>query len=217
MTENKIVYPLFTNKKTGKTLVFYPVKKNANSSAKLFFAKQLGIEDKFFFIEDEIPRVEQTAALHSKFKNQINLISWFQSNKFQKINADFRSCIIRDPIKRFTSAYKNRILFHKDPDFFDHSVDLIIDKLENKIFENMHFLPQNYWLGDNLNFFNIVGNVSNINKFVSEINKFFGNKINFPKIQTGGKEFNVSLSQEQEKKIKKIYEKDYDIFYEFIF
>ena len=91
-------------------------------------------------------------------------------------------------------------MFHKDKEFFDHSLNLVIDKLENKIFENKHFLPQNYWLGDDLNFFNIVGDVSNINKFVLEINNFFNKKVDFPKIQTGGKEFNISLSFDQEKK-----------------
>ena len=51
MIADKVVYPLFSNKKTGKTLVFYPVKKNANSSAKLFFAKHLGLENKFFLLK----------------------------------------------------------------------------------------------------------------------------------------------------------------------
>ena len=42
-------YPVFVNKKTNEKLAFYPVKKNANSSAKLFFASHLGLVDKFFF------------------------------------------------------------------------------------------------------------------------------------------------------------------------
>ena len=130
---------------------------------------------------------------------------------FEKINVEFKSCIIRDPVKRFVSAFKNRILFHRDKEFYDHSVDLIIDKLENGLFENKHFLPQNYWLGDNLNFFNIIGDVSNIENFTKEINNFFDKKISFPKIQTGGKEFIISLNIDQIKKIKKIYSNDYDL------
>ena len=54
--KNKTGYPIFTNKKNNKKLVFYPVKKNANSSSKLFFAKHLGIQDNFYFLEDEKPR-----------------------------------------------------------------------------------------------------------------------------------------------------------------
>jgi hypothetical protein len=130
---------------------------------------------------------------------------------FEKINVEFKSCIIRDPVKRFVSAFKNRILFHRDKEFYDHDVDLIIDKLENGLFENKHFLPQNYWLGDNLNFFNIIGDVSNIENFTKEINNFFDKKISFPKIQTSGKEFIISLNIDQIKKIKKIYSNDYDL------
>ena len=48
-------YPIFKNNK-NETLVFYACAKNANSSAKLFFAKHLGIENNFFFIEDDIPK-----------------------------------------------------------------------------------------------------------------------------------------------------------------
>mgnify|MGYP001208519889 FL=1 len=212
MTEKKNFYPVFTNKITNEKLVYYPVKKNANSSAKLFFARHLGIEHKFFFLEDDIPRINQTEKLHSKYKDKINLVDFYESkHMFEKINVEFKSCIIRDPVKRFVSAFKNRILFHRDKEFYDHDVDLIIDKLENGLFENKHFLPQNYWLGDNLNFFNIIGDVSNIENFTKEINNFFDKKISFPKIQTSGKEFIISLNIDQIKKIKKIYSNDYDL------
>ena len=39
--------------KRNKKLVYCFVKKNANSSAKLFFAKHLGIEHKIFFLFQE--------------------------------------------------------------------------------------------------------------------------------------------------------------------
>ena len=38
-------YIIFENKK-GESLVYYPCAKNANSSAKLFFIKQLGKENR---------------------------------------------------------------------------------------------------------------------------------------------------------------------------
>ena len=55
-----IDYGIFSNKVTNKKLVYYPVAKNANSSAKLFLIKHLGLEKKFFFIEDLIPRHQHT-------------------------------------------------------------------------------------------------------------------------------------------------------------
>ena len=36
MSENNSQYVIFTNKNTKRKLVYYPVAKNANSSAKLF-------------------------------------------------------------------------------------------------------------------------------------------------------------------------------------
>lgn len=51
------VYPVFTNKKNQKKLAFYPVKKNANTSSKFFFASHLGIEDRFFFYRRSITKV----------------------------------------------------------------------------------------------------------------------------------------------------------------
>ena len=211
------MYPVIFNKNTNKKLVFYPVKKNANSSAKLFFASHLGLEDKFFFIEDDIPRFKQTKELHEKFQGRHNLTNWFKSkNKFREINVDHKACIIRDPIKRFISAYKNRVLFHKDNDFYDFSIDMVIEKLESGSFDNKHFLPQNYWLGKNLSYFDIIGNVSNIGEFEEKINKFFEQKKEFPRIQTGGKKFNIELNINQQEKLKKIYSEDYELLGSFL-
>ena len=46
--EKNIDYGIFSNKVTNKKLVYYPVAKNANSSAKLFLIKRLGLEKKIF-------------------------------------------------------------------------------------------------------------------------------------------------------------------------
>ena len=70
----KLEYAIFTNNSTGKKLVYYPVAKNANSSAKLFFAKHVGFEDKIYFIEDEIPRYQRNLYLKKKFNSKIKLI-----------------------------------------------------------------------------------------------------------------------------------------------
>ena len=91
---------------------------------------------------------------NSNRPNKLNLIGVFPSyQKFDEINSDFKCCIIRDPIKRFLSAYKNRILYHKDSSFRDYSVDMVLDKLIEKKFKNKHFLPQYYFLGHNLKYY----------------------------------------------------------------
>ena len=206
-------YPRFKNNK-AEHLVYYPCKKNANSSAKLFFLKHMGLDNKIYFIEDEVPRHNKELYLKKKisYKDKINLIKIFPVNqKFQEVDSDLKCCITRNPIKRFISAYKNRILFHKDEKFFNFSIDEVIEKLENGLFENTHFLPQNYFLGNNLDYFDIVADVENIFLFEKKINNFFNNKIKFPKIQKGGNEFNIKLNIIQKEKIKKIYKKDFEL------
>ena len=211
--KKKFTYAIFQNKKTGKKLVYYPVAKNANSSAKLFFLKHLKIDKNYYFLGDKVP--EYKINQDDKYKNldkNFNLVNFLPSyTRFEKIDVDEKCCIIRDPIKRFVSAYKNRILYHKDAAFQNLDIDEIIEKLENSLFDNRHFLPQSYWLGDDLKYFTIISNISNMEAFINGVNNFFQNKIEFPRIQTGGVVGNIDLTNSQITKLKKIYSSDYDL------
>ncbi|MBI04273.1 MAG: hypothetical protein CMI96_00470 [Pelagibacteraceae bacterium] len=201
-------YGIFKNK-FNKTLVYYPCPKNGNSSVKLFLVKQLKIENNFIFLSDKI---SESAHKESDFMGKKNLVNFLPSKQpFQKINADIKCCIIRDPVKRFLSAYKNRVLFHKDKEFNGNSIDQILEKLENNLFENKHFLPQSFFLGNDINYYSFYTDLNKIKIFQDKVNDFFGNKIVFPQIQTGGNKFEINLSNLQVNKIKEIYKKDYEM------
>ena len=88
---------------------------------------------------------------------------------------------------------------------------MVIEKLENNLFENEHFLPQTYFLGNDLKYYTIVANTENIYEFEKKVNFFFGKTIQFPKIQIGGNQFNLKLNKSQLDKIKKIYIQDFDL------
>ena len=209
----KITYAIFQNRNTGRKLVYYPVAKNANSSAKLFFLKHLKMDKNYYFLSDKVPEYKFNE--DSKYKNldkKYNLVNFLPSyTPFEKIDVDEKCCIIRNPIKRFISAYKNRVLFHKDFGFRNLNIDEIIEKLENNSFDNKHFLPQSYWLGSDLRYFTIVSNISNMETFINGVNNFFQNKVEFPRIQTGGADENITLTDSQIIKLKKIYSSDYDL------
>ena len=207
--KQKSIYGIFSNKKTDEKLAFYPCPKNANTSAKLFFLKHLGIENRFIFLGDKLPLYKQT---EKNLNGKINLVNFLPTKqKFLKLDVDVKCCIIRNPLDRFISSYKNRILYHKDVKFKNYSIDMILDKLENGLFENKHFLPQNFFLGDDLNYYNFYANVNNIKVFENKVNEFFRKKIKFTKIQIGGNHLKINISTVQEKRIKKIYEIDYDL------
>ena len=202
-------YGIFRNQITGKKLVFYPCPKNANSSAKLFFAKHLGLDKDYVFIGDKIPRYKQKNYDLMGKKNLVNFLPTKQ--KFQEIIADYKCCIVRNPIERFLSAYKNRIVYHQDEEFKNHTVNMVLEKLESSNFENKHFLPQNYFLGSDLTYYTFYANTKSILTFQNEVNNFFKNKIIFPKIQTGGHKSDIALTLDQKLKIKKIYKDDFTL------
>ena len=170
----KIKYAIFTNKNSGRKLIYYPVAKNANSSAKLFFLKHLKIDKNYYFLADNVP--EYKFIKDPKYKDldkNYNLVNFLPSyTPFQKMYVDEKCCIVRDPLKRFISAYKNRILFHKDAGFQNLNINEIIERMENNSFDNRHFLPQTYWLGDDLRYFTIVSNISNMKIFINGVNNF---------------------------------------------
>ena len=204
-------YGFFENKEKTKKLVFYPCPKNANSSAKMFFAKHLNIDQNFIFVGDKIPRFLQKSKDYNNKKNIVNFLPTKQP--FTEVTADVKCCIVRDPIKRFVSAYKNRILYHQDKEFNNYSVDMVIEKLENNLFNNKHFLPQTYFLGENIKYYTFYADVNNIKLFEEKVNDFFNKKVSFPKIQTGGNEYDFGLKNSQIEKIKNIYIKDFNFVY----
>lgn len=213
----KLEYAIFTNNNTGGKLVYYPVAKNANSSAKLFFTRHLKIEKNYYFISDEVPEHKLSEEKYQNVNNKNNLVNFLPSyTPFKKIDVEERCCIVRDPIDRFLSAYKNRIIYHKDLAFRDLTINEIIEKLENNLYENRHFLPQSYWLGTNLKYFTIISQIKNMKPFIDGVNNFFQKNIKFPKIQTGGSYINIVLNKDQIKKIKKIYSSDYELVRDFL-
>ena len=87
---------------------------------------------------------------------------------------------------------------------------MILDKLINGLFENRHFLPQTYFLGNNLKYFSFYSDINNINLFEKKVNDFFGKKIEFPKLNYKREHKDLFLKKDQLLKIKKIYVDDFE-------
>ena len=201
-------YIIFSNE-NKETLVYYNCPKNANSSGKSFFMGHLGIQDKFKFMHDDIPNYLQKK---EDYDNKLSLVKAMPSQQPFSIFGDeinYKICFIRDPFTRFKSAYQNRILWHRDKNFGGLSVDEVLDRLMQKDFANGHFFPQTHFLGNDLSYYDLVCDISEIDKFENYVNNFFGNtSIRFPHIQkkTGG--VNIEFTEKQIDLIGQIYESD---------
>ena len=88
---------------------------------------------------------------------------------------------------------------------------MVLDKLESNLFENKHFLLQSFFLGNNISYYSFYADVKNIKPFEEAINEFFEKKVSFPKLQTGGNEFQINLNSSQINRIRKIYAKDFEL------
>ena len=193
----------FLSNNLKQTLVYYPIPKNANTSAKYFIIKHCGLENQF-----NVP-IDTNNRLQKEVNNRRSIASFIPSKqKFGKVNANFKACILREPIKRFISAYTNRVMYRKDPGFFDHTVDMVIEKLENLQFDNKHFLPQTYFIGKNLSYFDIVCCTNTLGIFTKAVNSFFRREIKFPSVKSNSSHLKLNLSNKQIDKLIKVYEDD---------
>ena len=67
-----------------------------------------------------------------------------------------------------------------------------------------------FFLGDDLGYYDFYANVNNVSFFEKKINEFFNKNIKFPRIQTGGNDYNINLNSFQKNKIGEIYKTDFD-------
>ena len=206
-------YRIF-QKKDGTNLVFYPVPKNANSSFKKLFVELLEIDEKFIFLDDEVPMVKKDQ--YYKNRDSKNWLWSFLPPKPKFIELPdslniIKLAVVRDPVDRFLSAYNNRILWHQDNDFQNLSIKGVISNLKQKNFSNLHFLPQTFFLGNNPDYFTKISIMPFIDGITNEICNFFEKKISLKQIQTNHGLNPVSKEKLEDyiDDLKMIYKEDY--------
>jgi hypothetical protein len=208
IVSNRSYYARFTNG-IGQKLVFYICPKNANTSIKSLFVSHLNLDQEFIFVGDNIPKYMCKA---EDFQNKTNLVDFMPAKQpFAPLASDIvdiKACIIRDPLKRFISAYSNRILWHKDQVI---SIDQMLEDLLTSTFSNDHFLPQSFFLGHNLSYYEWCFDIDDFDLMAQKINQFFKKELPFPKLQTRGDKDSIQLSNDQIDKIKLIYQSDYEL------
>lgn len=144
-----------------------------------------------------------------------------------------RFVVIRDPIKRFLSAYSNRVTFHNELSenalrkflennknikipFYNPTLDQFIEHFDvyykvETIFH--HARPMVEFLdGENLSFFSDVYKMEDLHAFEVELCNVFGKSVSFDRTQTGGVKFTLKeLSEVQVQRLLSFYQRDYEL------
>lgn len=136
------------------------------------------------------------------------------SPPFKKFKADYRFCIIRDPVQRFVSGYSNRVLHFGDtPEVgFDEFVENFSHYYTTYPRIKHHFLPQVFFIGKKPEYFtNIfwITEMEDVRDFLSSIS---GKDIILGPRQSGGSERKPIPSEEQIQFILDFYKQDLKFF-----
>lgn len=144
--------------------------------------------------------------------------------------ANFRRlAIVRDPIKRFLSAYGNRVVFHKEASkqhvsklgrFNTPKADPELDEFIDN-FEKYRQIPSIVWhtrptvdfLGFEPSYFHGLYGIHQMDEFVADVSNLVGKPVEVGRHQTGGPKFSKGdLTAKQLTKLEKYYKADYDTF-----
>jgi len=140
-----------------------------------------------------------------------------------------RLTLVREPIKRFLSAYSNRVLHHNKVD--EETVksvsrfrsltprpelDEFVDRFEDyfRISEiHHHCRPMIHWLGTDASYFDAVYGIHQIGEFASDVSNVLGSDVEVGRHQTGGPKLDPGLlTAKQTAKLHKFYAADYEAF-----
>lgn len=141
-------------------------------------------------------------------------------------------CVVRDPVKRFLSAYSNRILFvddlkHSDPAALelaglsrqpelDEFIRSLADYRRINTSIDHHVAPMVDFLGHVPNRFHRIFDLSQMEELADYIAEA-GVLMNFPRRQTGGPKLTPDmLSPASLRKLEALYAEDYRIFGRFM-
>lgn len=143
---------------------------------------------------------------------------------------EFRFIVVRDPIKRFLSAYSNRVLHYQElsSEFIEKNCPHLIGQIEvfnpslSQFIQNLdlylkvpvikgHFQPVSTFLNKNeLDYFTDVYPIESLHLLESKLSEIYSKKITFGREQTGGRKITIKeLTKDELEILLKYYEEDY--------
>lgn len=179
--------------------------------------------------------------IHGFFQSQQNdIIEHCEINEFKKADGYLTFCLTRDPVKRFLSAYSNRVLFHNELDLIQPlgkraikegllarpQLDFLIDHLDEytgaKGSIHHHMRPMLDFLGQDLSVYDHIFDINKMSVLQDTLIQHwknlnlsldYRNIPDIPRKQTGGKKLGLhSLSPRHFDILINYYREDYTLF-----
>ncbi|GAA5124105.1 sulfotransferase family 2 domain-containing protein [Luteolibacter yonseiensis] len=201
-----------------------------------------------------LPKVANTSLKHAMFmlENGVRFSSaatgvphihhYYRHNSVEIDKAAFRFVVIRDPIKRFLSAYSNRVIHHRElseekvrlladkkkrlkikPGDFELDPDLStfirhLEKYQKIPSILIHTRPQSSLVTD-LGFFSKVYRIESMDELGDDLSEITNHAVPIRHSQSGGPKIDVSsLAASELEKLRRYYQEDYRLlsrFYSF--
>ena len=196
---------------------YVPTPKNACTS---FKHVMFSMENNFKFKEYTINGRE--FHIHNFHKS-------YESKEFfenKEADLDFVFCIVRNPIDRIVSCYRNRVLrygelsntvYEKKINSINEFIENLSD-LQNNIPSIKHHTSSHcFYLGKKTNVYSHIFNINQIDKAIDFLSKVSKKNLNLPHLQKGDNNHITKddISKENLNFLEKEYEQDYKIFGEY--
>ena len=195
-------------------IAYVPVPKNACTSIKTaLFELENGFEFRPYQINGTHFHIHN---FHKSYESKLNL----------QVDADFlkhgfRFCVVRDPIERIISCYRNRVKKHgelKGTEFekrinnvieFAEALDEISDAVPSI---RHHAEKQTSFLGKSPEVYTNIYNFRNLSKIAADLMEFCGSTITLPHLQKAGGDDDIEMTDSVRHGIQDRYSEDYDVF-----
>ena len=193
-------------------IAYFPIPKCACTSVSQLLYQV--INDRVYVNDDN----SKFTGIHEYFHDMSSEIS------LEKYTDYFKFTVVRDPIERFVSGYRNRIMHHGDVDILLQSMDKterpkinqFAMNLEEYILRSLavenHFQPAHYRLGKDLSKFDKVFPIEELKKIPNLVSEMTGRDISLPHAQAGEHKFTIhDLSKESLEFLIQFYQDDYKL------
>lgn len=127
-------------------------------------------------------------------------------------DTDYTFCIKRDPVKRFISGYRNRVLFHRELGSTP-SISEFIDNFDAYLKYRtirVHFMPQVRFFGKDPSIFDFVFDTENMGEVKEFLETVHSMTLPDLQLQQGGNEVKIKLTRQEEAWIRRRYADDYN-------